>query len=148
MEVEIQLYFPLVHNPARGNTASTFPQKEKKGLTKKGHPKVSNKHTQMQEEEERKASHNTIVGKVAVKNFRSARGERKNINLRPKTHQNDKMGEQICARESKHPICLERRAESSCTEVRLKGPKCKAVPLTPEEVAHTDMEAEKASHLC
>lgn len=24
-------------------------------------------------------------------------------------------------------VCLERRAESSCTELRLKGPKCKAV---------------------
>lgn len=45
MKVGIQLYFPLVHNPARGNAASTFPQKEKKGLTKKGYPKVSNKHT-------------------------------------------------------------------------------------------------------
>lgn len=49
----------------------------------------------MQEEEERKASHNTLVGKVVVKNFRSARGERKNINLMPKIHQNDKMGEEI-----------------------------------------------------
>lgn len=67
------------------------------------------------------------MGKIAVKNFRSARGERENINLRPKTHQNDKMGEQTRARQSKHPVCLERRAESSCTELRLQGPKCKAV---------------------
>lgn len=68
-----------MHNPAREDAASVFPQKEKKGLAKKeGHPKASNKHTQMQEKEERKSlsvtlskrdssGTNTIVSKMAVR---------------------------------------------------------------------------------
>lgn len=96
MELEIQIYFPLVHNPARGNTASTFPQKEKKkGLTKKGYPRVSSKHTNAGGGREKKPL-NTTVGKMVLRcqNVISARGERKNINLRPRTHQKDKMGSQ------------------------------------------------------
>lgn len=55
-----------------------FPQKEKKGLAKSGHPETSNKHTQMQGEEERKSPSallnergssgiSTLVSKIAVK---------------------------------------------------------------------------------
>lgn len=72
---------------------------------------------------------------MAVKNFRSAKGERKNINLRAKTHQNDRIREQTRARQSKQPEC-------SCTELRLNsGSK---VQGSAEELAHTDMEAAKA----
>lgn len=63
----------------------------------------------MQEEEERKRE--TVVLSVPLwakwlsdEDSRSAREERKNVNLRPKTQQNHKMGEQTLARERATPL--------------------------------------------
>lgn len=64
MELEIQLPSFSCIIQLEGDAASTFPQKEKKGLAKReGHPKASNKHTQMQEEEEERKRLSVVLNR-------------------------------------------------------------------------------------
>lgn len=165
MELEIQLAFPVMHNPAKGNAASTFPQKEKKGLAKReGHWKASNKHAQMQEEEERKSLSVTLNKRDCSLSYSltiplwakwlsdedsiSAREERKNVNLRPKTHQDHKKGEQTYEREKEHAHTppLERRQNLAARSSGWRVQSTRQSVLT-LEVGYTDMEAEEASYL-